>query len=246
MPPYKEQGIVLRSYKLGEADKIVTVMTQGSGKVRAVAKGIRKTKSRFGARLEPFTHVNLMLYRGRGALDTVTQAEIIAPHMTIRDDLARFAAGEDDARGRRQGGRGARAERSPHVAPARGLSGARRRSRRRGRGRRVVHAEAAVALGLPPVAHGVRGLRRPRSAAVGCQPRRRGVRAMCRAGRRPVLRPALEQLAAFALADLNDAGAILQPDPRVRRESRALLYSFAEYHLERRMKSVPMLVRTTT
>ena len=73
MPPYKEQGIVLRSVKLGEADKIVTILTQGSGKVRAVAKGLRKTTSRFGGRLEPFTHVNLMLYRGRGALDTVTQ-----------------------------------------------------------------------------------------------------------------------------------------------------------------------------
>jgi len=94
MPPYKEQGIVLRSHKLGEADKIVTIMTQGSGKVRAVAKGIRKTTSRFGARLEPFTHVSLMLYHGRGALDTVTQAEIIAPHAAIRDDLALFAAGE--------------------------------------------------------------------------------------------------------------------------------------------------------
>ena len=52
MSPYKDQGIVLRSYKLGEADRIVTVMTQGAGKVRAVAEGIRKTKSRFGARLE--------------------------------------------------------------------------------------------------------------------------------------------------------------------------------------------------
>ena len=94
MPPYKEQGVVLRSMKLGEADKIVTIMTQGSGKVRGVAKGIRKTTSRFGARLEPFTHVNLMLYRGRGSLDTITQAEIIAPHRAIRDDLALFAAGE--------------------------------------------------------------------------------------------------------------------------------------------------------
>jgi DNA repair protein RecO (recombination protein O) len=94
MPPYKEQGIVLRAIKLGEADKIVTIMTQGSGKVRGVAKGIRKTTSRFGARLEPFTHVSLMLYRGRGQLDTVTQAEIIAPHMAIRQDLALFAAGE--------------------------------------------------------------------------------------------------------------------------------------------------------
>src|SRR6059036_653807 len=81
MPLYKEQGIVLRSVKLGEADKIVTVMTQGSGKVRAVAKGIRKTLSRFGARLEPFTHASIMCYRGRGSLDTLTQAEIIAPHL---------------------------------------------------------------------------------------------------------------------------------------------------------------------
>src|SRR3990170_622796 len=94
MPLYKEQGVVLRSAKLGEADKIVTVMTQGSGKVRAVAKGIRKTTSRFGARLEPFTHVNLMLFRGRGALDTVTQAEIIAPHRSLRDDLDLFVSGE--------------------------------------------------------------------------------------------------------------------------------------------------------
>src|SRR5712691_2310262 len=94
MPPYKEQGVVLRSVKLGEADKIVTIMTQGSGKVRAVAKGIRKTTSRFGARLEPFTHVSLMLYRGRGQLDTITQAEIISPHTALRDDLALFAAGE--------------------------------------------------------------------------------------------------------------------------------------------------------
>src|SRR5207245_2467463 len=94
MPPYKEQGIVLRSIKLGEADKIVSILTQGSGKVRGVAKGIRKTTSRFGGRLEPFTHVNLMLYRGRGALDTITQAEIIAPHRALRDDLALFAAGE--------------------------------------------------------------------------------------------------------------------------------------------------------
>ena len=94
MPPYKEQGIVLRSMKLGEADKIVTILTQGSGKVRAVAKGVRKTTSRFGARLEPFTHVNLMLYRGRGSLDTITQAEILSPHRQIRDDLSLFAAAE--------------------------------------------------------------------------------------------------------------------------------------------------------
>ena len=93
MPLYKEQGIVLRSHKLGEADKIVSILTQGSGKVRAVAKGIRKTRSRFGARLEPFTHVSLLLYRGK-SLDTVTQAEIISPFVTLRGTFDLIAAGE--------------------------------------------------------------------------------------------------------------------------------------------------------
>jgi DNA repair protein RecO (recombination protein O) len=94
MPPlYKEQGIVLRTMRLGEADRIVTVLTQGTGKVRAVAKGIRKTRSKFGARLEPFTHVDLLLYKGR-ELDIITQAEIITSFRTIRDDYTRFTAGE--------------------------------------------------------------------------------------------------------------------------------------------------------
>ena len=94
MPLYKEQGIVLRSHKLGEADKIVTILTQGSGKVRAVAKGIRKTRSRFGARLEPLTHVSLLLYRGR-SLDTVTQAEILSSFRTLRTGFDLIAAVSD-------------------------------------------------------------------------------------------------------------------------------------------------------
>lgn len=93
MTLYKEQGIVLRTMRLGESDRIITVMTQGSGKVRAVAKGVRKTKSRWGARLEPFTHVDLVLYRGR-ELDIVTQAEILSPFSPIRADYARFASGQ--------------------------------------------------------------------------------------------------------------------------------------------------------
>src|SRR5262249_7936238 len=93
MPLYKEQGIVLRAAKLGEADKIVTILTQGSGKVRGVAKGIRRTNSKFGARLEPFTHVSLLMYRGRN-LDTVTQAEIVSSFRTLRTDLSLIAAGE--------------------------------------------------------------------------------------------------------------------------------------------------------
>lgn len=93
MALYKEQGIVLRTMKLGEADRIVTFLTQGSGKVRAVAKGVRKTRSKFGGRLEPFTHVDLLLYKGR-ELDIVTQAETITSFREIRRDYTRFAGGE--------------------------------------------------------------------------------------------------------------------------------------------------------
>jgi DNA repair protein RecO (recombination protein O) len=89
-PLYRDQGVVLRTIKLGEADRIVTFVTQGRGKVRAVAKGVRKTKSRFGGRLEPITHVSLLLYEGR-ELDIVTQAETLDHFRTVRDDLDRVA-----------------------------------------------------------------------------------------------------------------------------------------------------------
>ena len=85
---YRDQGVVLRTTRLGEADKIVTLVTRGHGKVRAVAKGVRKTKSRFGARLEPLTHVSLLLYEGR-ELDVVNQAETLDHFRAIRDDLDR-------------------------------------------------------------------------------------------------------------------------------------------------------------
>ena len=89
MALYRDQGIVLRTYKLGEADRIVSFMTERHGKVRAVAKGVRKTKSKFGARLEPPTHVALQLYEGR-ELDIVTQAESIDHFRVIREDLDRL------------------------------------------------------------------------------------------------------------------------------------------------------------
>ena len=87
---YKDEAVVLRSIKLGEADRIVTLYTRWNGKLRAVAKGVRKTKSRFGARLEPFSRVNLMLYRGR-ELDTITGADIITSFDALRADYKRLA-----------------------------------------------------------------------------------------------------------------------------------------------------------
>jgi DNA repair protein RecO (recombination protein O) len=86
---YRDEGVVLRTYKLGEADRIVVFCTRGRGKVRAVAKGVRKTKSKFGARLEPMSHVALQLYEGR-ELDIVTQAESVDHFRPIRDDLDRL------------------------------------------------------------------------------------------------------------------------------------------------------------
>jgi DNA repair protein RecO (recombination protein O) len=87
---YRERAVVLRTHKLGEADRIVVLMTAGRGKVRAVAKGVRKTRSRFGGRLEPSSHLAVQLYEGRD-LHTVTQAESIDHFRPIHEDLARLA-----------------------------------------------------------------------------------------------------------------------------------------------------------
>ena len=87
---YRDQGIVLRTWRLGEADRIVNLLTERHGKVRAVVKGVRKTKSRFGGRLEPMVHCSLLFYEGR-ELDIVTQAESLEVFRPVREDLGRLA-----------------------------------------------------------------------------------------------------------------------------------------------------------
>lgn len=89
---YHDVGVVLRTYKLGESDRIVVIHTLENGKVRAVAKGVRKTKSKFGARLEPMSHVKLLLYRGR-QLDIVSQAEAVEPLSPMLSSLDRATQG---------------------------------------------------------------------------------------------------------------------------------------------------------
>ena len=90
---YRDEGVVLRTQKLGEADRIITVLTRSHGRVRAVGKGVRRTRSKFGSRLEPFTHVDLQLYAGR-SLDVVQQAETLAPYGDrLSSDYARYTAG---------------------------------------------------------------------------------------------------------------------------------------------------------
>lgn len=90
---YRDTGVVVRVHKLGEADRIVTLITRRHGKVRAVAKGVRRTKSRFGARLEPFGHVDVQFYTGR-TLDVITQVETVdAFGIGIVGDYSRYTAG---------------------------------------------------------------------------------------------------------------------------------------------------------
>src|SRR5437870_10614841 len=243
MPLYKEQGVVLSRIKLGEADRIVTILTQGSGKVRAVAKGIRRTKSKFGARLEPFTHVSLMIYRGRGALDTVAQAEIVSSFRPLRDDLELMTAGE------------AMLEAVDKVAEDHErnvrlfmllLSGL--------RSLELMPADpAAVAESFLLKLLSLSGFHPALSACAVCGARGPltwfaagqggavcGQDADPDAGR--VSPDALAWLDAMQRVDLYGAGE-MTPPPELRREARGMLYGFTEYHLERRMRSFGLLAR---
>jgi DNA repair protein RecO (recombination protein O) len=93
MQVYRDDGVVLRTQKLGEADRIITLLTRQNGRVRAVAKGVRRTKSRFGARLEPFTHVDVMIHPGR-SLDVISQAEVIRAYgPPLAADYPKYTAG---------------------------------------------------------------------------------------------------------------------------------------------------------
>ncbi len=90
---YKSEAVVLRSFRLGEADRVLHLYTLDRGRVGAVAKGVRKTKSRFGARLEPLSHAELVLHEGSGELQTVTGAELIRSHRHAREQPYRLAVG---------------------------------------------------------------------------------------------------------------------------------------------------------
>ena len=242
MPLYKEQGIVLRATKLGEADKIVTILTQGSGKVRGVAKGLRRTSSKFGARLEPFTHVSLLMYRGRN-LDTVTQAEILGPFLALRGDFQLIAAGETMLEAVDK----VAEEHERNVRLFLLLLG----------GLRALEGHprdpAAVAESFLLKLLSLSGFHPSLSACAECGsagPHGRfssgqggmvcGRCAGDDAGR--VAEPAVRWLDVLARATLEGAGDATPPD-EVRKEARAMLYGFTEYHLDRRIRSLSLLAR---
>ena len=242
MALYKEQGIVLRAIKLGESDKIVSILTQGSGKIRAVAKGIRRTNSKFGARLEPLTHVSLLLYQGRN-LDTVTQAEIISPFRSIRVNFELIAAAETML------------EAADKVAEEHErnlrlflllLSGLRALDERPLDPEAVAESyllkllslsgfhpsfSACAVCGTP----GPHGWFSAGQGGIVCQ-----ADAEHDAGR--VAEPAVRWLDGLARADLMASGD-MTPELQTRREARAMLFGFVEYHLERRIRSFALLAR---
>jgi len=242
MPLYKEQGVVLRATKLAEADKIVSILTQGSGKVRAVAKGVRRTQSKFGARLEPFTHVSLMLYQGR-SLDTITQAEILSPFVAIREDFTRFSAGE------------AMLEAVDRVSEEHErnvplflllLNGLRALDTR-------PPDPAAVAGSFILKLLSLSGFQPSLSMCASCGSSDVVAFSSSQGGAvcgddaerdaMPVGREVLAWLDGLADAELAKAGHGGAPDP-VRREAWQLLSGYTEFHLERRMRSLPLLSRS--
>lgn len=94
VPTYTDEAIVLRTHKLGEADRIITMLSRRHGKIRAVARGVRRTSSKFGARLEPFSHVDLQFATGR-SLDVITQAVTLHAYSEpLAHDYRRYTTGQ--------------------------------------------------------------------------------------------------------------------------------------------------------
>lgn len=232
-----DQGIVLRSYSFGEADKVVILLSPNSGKLRTVAKGIRKTKSRFGGRLEPFSHVDLVLYEGRN-LDTITQVSMIEPFHELRSDLDRMVAA------------GTMVELADAIAQENESSV--RLFLLIQRGLRALEAgpehpdlltsfllKAADAMGVAPALEQCAGcgrtddLRRFSFSAGGVLCER------CRTAGAYALRDGLTgYLAALSTADL---AALPPADATFSGEARGVARRFVEYHLERQIKSLAVL-----
>jgi len=241
---YRDEAIVLRTQKLGEADRIVTLLTRENGRVRAAAKGVRKTMSRFGARLEPFMLIDVQLYVGR-SLDTVTQADILGSHRCMREDLGLFGAGETML------------EAVDKVAEEHErnvrlflllLTGLRALDARPLDPTAVTESFLLKLLSLSGFHPSLRACAICGSTSADRWSSGQGG-AVC-AGcadldSEPAPPGTLELLATLATSDLAEAGDHVAED-RVRRQSRAFLFGFCEYHLERRMRSFPIVARSLT
>jgi len=241
MALYRDAAIVLRAQKLGEADRIVTLLTHHHGKVRAVAKGVRRTKSRFGARLEPFMVVDVMLYEGR-SLDTVTQAETLAAY---GDPIAQDYVSYTAATAMLETAERLTEEREPAVQQfvllAGGLSALAGAEHEAGLVLDSYLLRSLAVAGWAPSFHdcarcGAPGPQRAFSLAGGGT-----VCASCRppGSASPAL-ATLELLAALLVGDWDVADESLA---RHRREGSGLVTAFLQWHLERGVRSLRLVER---
>lgn len=243
MTLYRDEAVVLRLHKLGEADRIVTLLTRRHGRVRAVAKGVRRTTSRFGGRLEPFNHVDAQFYTGRSDLDIVTQVEVVTPYgAELAAHYPRYTAGT------------AILEATERLAAADGEPSLRLYLVLLGAVRAL--AEGAHEPGLVLDAFVLRGL-----AVSGWEPSLRecarcgtcgehrwfspaaggAVCGGCRpAGAATAPPEALLLLRALLTGDWTVADGAPQP---VRRAASGLVVAYLQWHLERGLRSLPMVER---
>ncbi len=232
-----DQGIVLRSFPFGEADKVVVLLSPNNGKLRTVAKGIRKTKSRFGGRLETFSHVDLVLYEGRN-LDTITQVEMIEAFHSLRADLDRVVMA------------GAMVEVADAVAQENESSV--RLFLLLQRGLKSLDAgpahpdiissfllKAADTIGVAPALDRCAGCGRADDLHRFSFPAGGVLCDRCRTPGAYALRDGLtDYLAALAQADLADLPSV---DGAFSGEARGVARRFVEYHLERQIQSLAVL-----
>lgn len=231
---YSDAGIVLRTYKLGEADRIVVLLTAEHGKVRAVAKGVRKPGSRFGGRLEPLSHVALLVHEGR-SLDVVSQADTIDHFRGIREDLDRLAQGVALLEAVDQVAR----ERQPDRRLYQMLLGALRTLAARPSPLLVpaFYWKLLAAEGVGPELDGCVSCG-SEGPLVAFDPHEGG--ALCRTCRRgrPISPAGLELLRRILGGDL--VGALATPPGPAAHEVAELATRAMEHHLERRLRAVSM------
>ena len=239
---YRDEGVVLRTQKLGEADRIITLLTRSHGRVRAVAKGVRRTTSRFGARLEPFGHVDLLLATGR-SLDIVTQVETVSAYGGgLGGDYARYTAGtamlEAAERLSAEEGEPALQQFLLLVGGLRALATG---AHDPGLVLDAYLLRALSVAGFAPsfdgCAHcGDRGPHRFFSVQAGGM-----VCARCRPGGAVAPAPAtVALLAALLCGDWEGADASAA---RERREGSGIVAAFLQWHLERGLRSLPLVER---
>jgi len=243
---YRDAAVVLRVTKLGEADRIITLLTRRTGRVRAVAKGVRRTKSRFGGRLEPFSHVDLQLYAGRN-LDIVTQAETLdAFGPVIAADYARYTAGTAIVE---TAERLTAEEREPSLRLYLLLVSALRALAESGYREPALVLDAfllrAMALaGWAPALHDCARCATPGPHAAFHVPSGGVLCAGCRGV--GFARPAPATLGLMAALSSGDWDTATATDPMHRREASGLVSALLQYHLERGLRSLPLVDRTVT